>query len=311
MSELRIPLGGYARRIFWTVVGGACVLLILIRLWVLPSVVGSNPRESSGIPGVIDQSLGDILSTVIAATILSGVVVWLTRPSKKPTDLAVVHPKDIRTTLERNLKDTQSWTYSGSVGRWNRARVLPELAAATRRTNLSHSIVLTILDPWDKEACEAYATYRRGVRTGQGGDWSPGRVRCDLLATIVKAAVLCAENPLLDIRIALRRSSSILRVDASDKQLIITREDPSDPGIVCDRGTYFYDAFRQNMEFERKQAKAIIVFPPRRGDWEELTVDKTKELLNAHDLKGDQLSQSELESITAMAQSDDHPYGRS
>lgn len=306
MTELRIPLGRYTRRIFWTVVGSACLLLIVTRFLIVPLVFGSERVDAAV---AVDQSLGDIFATVIAATVLSGVVLWLTRPSKKSTDLVVVHPRDIRPTLEQNLKRTRSWWYSGSVGRWNRARVLPELAAASRRTNVAHNVTLSILDPRDEAACAAYATYRRGVRTGQDADWSSARVRCDLLATIVAAAVMSDEHPLLDIRIILKRSSSILRVDASDEQLILTREDPNEPALVCDQGSYFYDAFRQNLVFEQSQGK-VLTFSPHGATLAALDSEQAQAILDSLGFEASSFDPGELQTIIDMAKSDAHPYGR-
>lgn len=305
MSEIRIPIGKYARRVFWSLVIGCCLLLVGIRFFVLPWLFASG---SVDVEAALDQVVVDLLATVIAATVLGGAVVWLTRPSKKSTELRVVHPRDLRSLFEENLKGATSWMYSGSVGRWNRARVMPEMAAASRATNLSRSIIVNILDPRDADACAAYARYRSAVRTGRGEDWSVTRVRCDLLATIVKAAVLCDQNPLLDIRIALKRSSAILRVDVSDEQLVMTREDPSEPGLVCDRGSYFYDALCENIKFERSQAH-LITLAPRDGDLANLTPEKTGRLLAELGLDCGGLSEQDLRSITEWALSDDHPYG--
>ncbi|MGH2989726.1 MAG: hypothetical protein ACRDMA_07655 [Solirubrobacterales bacterium] len=109
------------------------------------------------------------------------------------------------------------------------------------------------MDPREENACRAYGEYRRGVRTGREKDWSLAGVRRDLYATIVAAAVFNDEYPLLNVAVNLKKSTSILRVDSSDQGLVITREDPAEPGLVCEAGSYFFDAFRQNMVFERSQ----------------------------------------------------------
>jgi hypothetical protein len=311
MPELRIPVGRHARRVFWSVVIGACVVLLVARFFAIPALFDA---KTPAISDVLDQSLGDIISTVLAATVLSAVVLWLSAPSRKPSDLTVVHPKDIGPKLEEHLSTTRTWTYSGSVGRWNRARAMPELARHARESNSGRDVLLQILDPREERACHAYAEYRRGVRTGTGTrdeDWTIRRVRRDIYATIVAAAALAHREPLLRVRIALKPWTSVFRFDASDRRIVITREDPKEPGLVCETGTYFYDAFREGMRFELDQAVELQLPQDGHLQFETLSVGAVRTFLHNLGLGLPDLeSDGEVELIIAEAKSGLHPYAR-
>jgi hypothetical protein len=281
------------------------LLLVLTRFFIVPWLSG---EATPSLADVIDQSLADMLATVVAATVLSAIVVWFTRPSKRPTELTVVHPKDIRPRLKQQLSDARTWWYSGSAGRWNRARVLPELAEKARQTNTSCDVVLSILDPRAEAACLAYAEYRRGVRTGADRDWTIEAVRRDLYATIVAAAVFNDEYPLLSVAVNLKKSTSILRVDSSDQGLVITREDPKEPGLVCEAGSYFFDTFRQNMVFERSQGDDLRLEPSGLR-FESLDVAATRVLLEKLGFDTPELTDdSAVGAIVDEAKSRDSPY---
>lgn len=304
MTELRIPIGRHARRIFWTVVVGAVTLLIVARFLVVPHLSG-EPIPS--VTQVVNESLGNILATVIAATVLSTVVVWLTRPAKRPTDLLVIHPKDISPTLERNLGEARSWWYSGTTGRWNRARVVPELAARAKSLGSSCEVILSILDPREESICSVYGAYRSSVRTGSSNTWSLTDVQRELYATILVAAEF-DQSTLLTVKVNLRQATSIFRVDSSEVALVATREDPKEPALVCEQGTYFFDAFRQDMIFERSQG-TDLVFDDVSIDLATLDVPGARALLaklgfSTPDLDDD----DKIAAILQEARKRDNPY---
>lgn len=306
MPELRIPIGRYARRIFWAVVGGAIGLIVLARFVLIPRLF-DTPTPS--VSTLLDESLGNIFSTVVAATVLSGIILWLVAPSKKRADLDVVHPKDIGVLLKRALRDARSWHYSGSTARWNRSDVLPTLAAAARQTNSTRSCRLIIMDPKNEVICRAYGDYRSGLRTGRGNTWDLWNVRKDICTTVVLAAIHESNEPLLDIHLFVKSGSPVYRIDASDKHLILTREDPAEPALACEADTHFFDAFMESVNFDARQAREVELWGQApAGD--ELDRDAVRQILATADLDLPELADNNfIDSVIDEARKPLNPYG--
>ena len=101
-----------------------------------------------------------------------------------------------------------------------------------------------ILDPMDEHLCVRYANYRKGLLSGQGQDWSVAAVRRDLYATLLAARRVSECEP-LTITVGLKQTMSILRLDLSDSQLVITKEGRSDPAIRCPAESFYFDAYHR------------------------------------------------------------------
>jgi hypothetical protein len=257
MSDLQIPAGRYAKRIFWTVVLGTVALDLALRFLAIPWAFGTK-RPS--VAAMLNASLGDILATVFAAVILSGIVLYLVAPTKKRAELDVVHPKDIGDVLTRTLREARSWHYSGSVGRWNRSNVLPALAEQARHTSTTRNCRLVIIDPSSERVCDAYADYRRGLNSGSEKTWTRRTVRADICATVVVAACFRSQEPLLQIELFFKQGSPVYRIDASDKRLVLTREDKREPGVKCDVETHFFDSFMETVNFDQRQSRPVALW---------------------------------------------------
>lgn len=304
MGELQIPVSGHAKRVFFLVVGGSLVLIVLVRFLLIP-VIFDTPFPS--VAEVLNESLGDVFATVVAATVLGAVVVWASAPSAKRTDLHVLHPKDIGRTLEQALVGARSWHYDGSTGRWNLSNVLPALAAAARQTSSTRSCRLLIMDPRSESLCKTYADFRRGLRSGKAREWSIREVRVDLCATIVGAAILSHEEPLLDVRVFLKTMSPVFRIDASDHRLVLTREDKSEPGLTCEAETHFFDAFMETVNFDGQQAVELNIGDAYSGYTQDHIAVRT--ILENLDLRLGELEDREfLERVLKAAREPANPY---
>jgi hypothetical protein len=306
MSELQIPRGRYSKKVFWWVVGLSIVAVLTLRFAVIPPVFGT-PRPSVG--AMLDASLGDILATAFAAVVLSAVVLSLSAPSKKRVQLDVVHPKDINGVLTKALSDARSWHYSGSVGRWNRSDVLPTLAREARQTNTTRSCRLVILDPNDELACKAYADYRGGLNSGAGRAWTLPTVRADICATIVVAAVFKQDSSLLQIEVFLKSTGPIFRIDASDRMLVLTREDKREPAVKCDIDTHFFDSFMETINFDVRQSRKASLWEgaPKPPDLDASHISQILKIASI-DIP-EKTDPSFIDEVLALAKERSDPYG--
>ncbi len=126
--------------------------------------------------------------------------------------------------------------------------------------NRSFDVVILILNPSNLGVCDSYASYRRGLRTAssKNGSLTDGnKVRLELLSTIVSAFILKTEQPLLKIKIGLKDHFSLFRIDLSSTRAILTREDPKEPAILYEKGTFFYDAYLEDLRQAFEQSKQI------------------------------------------------------
>jgi hypothetical protein len=79
----------------------------------------------------------------------------------------------------------------------------------------------------------------------------------DLLATIIAAYTWRAEEPLLDVEVGLHKTFSLLRIDLSSHSAVITKEDPLEPALKCDVGSFFYDSFLEDLRLTLQQARRL------------------------------------------------------
>jgi hypothetical protein len=247
------PKGERSRNIFiWLILSG-CVLLGVARFLVAPELFGSDPP---GVGDVIDETLGNIIATALAATALAWLLLVLFPPPPRPAIVEDVPAHEIGKALESALPDTKRWWFDGSTGRYQRATTLPEMGRWARQEGTSREVTIVILDPQDEQLCLRYANYREGLLSGKGRDWTVESVRRDLYATLLAALTYNVREP-LTVTVGLKRTMSILRYDLSDSRLVITKEGRSDPAIACPGGSFFYDAYLEDLRWGLKQARHV------------------------------------------------------
>lgn len=246
-----LPQGEYARRVFLIVVLCGCVALGVVRFLAAPAVFGSNPP---GFAAVVDETLGNVIATALAGTALAWLLLRLLPPPARPAVVENVPAHEIGHVLEAALPETRRWWFDGSTGRYQRATTLPEMGRLARRDGTSREVTIVILDPQDEDLCRRYANYRQGLLSGKGRSWTIESVRRDLYATLLAARAYNETEP-LTVTVGLKRAMSILRYDLSDSGLVITKEGRSDPAISCPAGSFFYDAYLEDLRWNLKQAR--------------------------------------------------------
>jgi hypothetical protein len=256
-----LPSGERSRRVFVIAVLGGCVLLGVVRFLLVPTVFDVNAPD---VAGVIGTTLGDMIATALAATLLGLLLFWVFPPPSRPAVVENLPAHEIRRCLTRSVPESKRWWYDGSTGRFQRASTLPEMARWARVDGTSRDVTVMILDPVEEDLCRRYADYRQGVASGADGVWTVGRVREDIYATLLACARFNRTAP-LSVTVALKSTMSILRYDLSDVQLVITKEGSKDPAILCPGGSFYYDAYLESLRWSLKQARTVdvsrVVFP--------------------------------------------------
>ena len=276
----------------------------MVRFLAVPAIFGSTPPGASD---VVDETLGNVIATAIAATALAWLLLRRFPPPPRPAIVENVAAHEIGKLLESALTDTKRWWFDGSTGRFQRATTLREMSRWARQDGTSREVTIVLLDPQDESLCLSYANYRRGLASGKGRDWTVDSVRRDIYATLLAAQTYHEKEP-LTVTVALKQRMSILRYDLSDSRLVITKEGRNDPAIACPAGSFHYEAYLEDLRWGLKQARPIdlrqATVPPTGFDR-----NSAREALRAMGVYTAALDADSLvDSILAEALSQEHPY---
>ena len=296
----------YRRRWFVAASVAALLALLATRFLLLPRI-WSLPANT--LPQVFDSLLETFITSLAASLMIAAVVSWLTPPMAVTATMEVVEPVAIKHTLEQALLGTDEWWYRGHSGRHFRSVTLPRLATESRAQNLTKRVVIQVLDPRSDQTCEYYAQYRQRLRSAKRGrGWTKERVRAELLATIVSAYAWREKEPGLDITVGLIDSVSLFRVDLSSSLALITKEDPQEPALRCDSGTFFYRSYREDLLMSLQQARTLSA-AVRTTLPEQLTTDAVKTLLVALGVASGSVPDTTMSEVLTLVQRAENPYG--
>lgn len=203
------------------------------------------------------ESIVDNLAAGLVVAMVSSLLLWLISPKALfEEDIAAVQPWNIHELLQTPLPETKSYWFRGRSGRFMRSAVMPALDAAGRRDSVLRTLHMLLPDPEDTTMLADYAHYR-GSLQGAQGTWNPARIQNEIIATIIAAARRANNNHFFDVAVHLKSDFALFRLDMSDEHLVMTREDPKWPGIVCSSRSKFYASYHEEFRNEASRAKPI------------------------------------------------------
>lgn len=203
------------------------------------------------------ESIVDNLAAGLVVAMVSSLLLWLISPKALfEEDISAVQPWNIHELLQTPLAETKSYWFRGRSGRFMRSAVMPALDAAGRRDSVLRTLHMLLPDPEDAAMLADYAHYR-GSLQGAQGTWNGARIQNEILATIIVAARRANLNHFFDVAVYLKSDFALFRLDMSDDHLVMTREDPKWPGIVCSSRSKFYASYHEEFRNEARRAKPI------------------------------------------------------
>ncbi|MEH0933419.1 hypothetical protein [Micromonospora sp. CPCC 205558] len=254
---MRLPESKYLRRALFGIAALCLLLLAVIQYLLLPA----DGNRTDNLKAVGANVVANLLTSLIAFVVVAGVVLWLMPPVADSREVKVVSGRDRAATLDEGRRSTTFWWFSGGLGRFNRAVVIPELATAARRSNSARSIVLLTLDPDSSAVCSTYAELRGARRSGRGQEWTEASVRTEILATVLVAFQWRDREPLLEVEVRFKQTCSLTRLEINESFAIRTSEDPAESALVFPRGVPFYSLMQEDFRLDRKQARGIQTTP--------------------------------------------------
>ena len=105
---------------------------------------------------------------------------------------------------------------------------------------------------------ESYARFRNASAfRGRQTQWTAWDIQTEILAAAIAVAAKTRKNPYLEFHLGLARSFSILRINMTDSEAIMTREDPKLPAFKAIHGTVFFDSYREDIQQSIRQAGEV------------------------------------------------------
>jgi hypothetical protein len=232
----------YRRFEFFGALALAAIACLCVRLYVFPYAVPSLKLELVVLAG---QFLDELAATLLVALLAAGWYFWRMSHVNE-SRVESVPASDINSLLRANASKSKGWLYKGGCGRYTRATTISILASEAAKTKHSRSIVVFVLDPQEQSACETYAAYRRAAESDPS--WTVARVQQEVIATAIVALQHAAHKSQLMVKVYVINHFSAFRLDISDDCAVLTKEDKRLPAIRVDRGTPFYESFRDELE---------------------------------------------------------------
>jgi len=292
------------RRAFYVIFAVLVILILILRYSVLPLF---DQNLQAAIVPTIASFADKILTSLVVTVAVGSFIFWLTPDIMSRSQMEVIEPRSISDLLEQAMKRTDVWWLKGGCGRYFRSMTLPEIAKAARGSSSTREINVLILDPRNEKLCAAYATYRGSLRSAKGEkSWTVSRVRNELYATLICIQIATYEEPLLRINLGLINVFSSFRFDLSSEYVIVTKEDKYAPAMRCDKETFFYKSYLDEMVIAHKQSSKLpnVEKVPSRN---ELDQNLTKELLVQMGL-GTTIEDSDITEVLSLVKKLENPY---
>lgn len=293
------------RKPFFIIISLLAAILILLRYIALPLAA---PTVPTGYSVFLQQLLEGVLISLIVTVGVGGFIFWLVPDLDEIANVSVIGANEIGEQLSRAMHNTDVWWFMGGTGRYFRSVALKTIAEGARKGTSSCHVVGLVLDPTNVTLCEAYAKYRMSLQSGDGEDWSVGRVQAEVLATLLSALQLRDSYPQLRVELGLRGSFSTFRYDLSSSHVIITKEDPQSPAIRCSSPGYYYSAYRGEITFAHNQAKLLPAAAGLLGPGT-ISLESGRSALEANDVDLSSISENVIEQAVQFASKSKNPYG--
>jgi len=274
-----------SRRIFISLIICLLAIIFLARAYVLTNfhsqiLNGVNTEEP--VWHALSVRLLDSIFVSLFVTVAVGLFMFYIEIPDDDKKFDIVESLRLEEMFDRELAQTDSWHFSGGMGRHTRAKTILYLDKAAKASNQQKSLKIQLLNPADETLCTQYASYRGNLRSAKKNkaDWTSDFVRRELLSTILIASIYKTNNANLDITIRLKNNFSTLRIDLSSKAGIITKEDKNEPALICRDGSFLYKAYKEELIQTYKLYPELRLQLPNTYKTSAITTNDVKEIID-------------------------------
>lgn len=229
------------RRWFFASVLLALALILVVRFTLAPS--------AANIP-TWRQTLGSILDNLAAAAFTSlalGLAYALLFPAEESSAIEVLQSHQIERVIIQSAREAQRWAVRARTANYFTKVTLPQLADAALSSGGSANVRMQVLDPENENLLASYARFRSN-HPGAATRWTTTKVRREIYAAILTAALVRGRAPRMDIEVGLSSAFWVMSLDLSDDMVLLTGQDRGDPAMMIRRGSRFYDGWGQDFD---------------------------------------------------------------
>ena len=245
------------RKIFILVILLLIIVIFSVQFYFIPIYYGDPLPE---IKDILSNVFSGLFTTILTTFGIAGLIFYLTPPIMNRVEFNFVSPHIRANILKTAREDTVEWWFSGGLGRYTRTVTLPKLSLQAKNSNNHKSITLQIIDPSNTDLVNEYVAFRTSLKTGRTDPWwNSDNIKAELYAFIISCHYWSKSEPLFNIRLGLKSSFSIFRIDMSSDFVIVTKEDPLEPALKFDQKTFLFDSYKQELIYSLKQSKEINV----------------------------------------------------
>ena len=216
-------------------------------------------------------------SSPIEGLLMFGLSVLLASPAQSRMESLLPHNESV-VQLRSSDRDPEfdsmveaptGWMFRGGTGRWFRSVAVPSVA---RLTHGSPAVTALLLDPRNREACEAYARFRKQSRWYSDDTLFGRGVQPEILATIY-SLIRVHGSTRTNVSVAFTGTYGLSRFDANEKQMIVTTPSRDNPPLLVMRSHWLYHAVRDEVD-QATSFGPVVVIPeteaPNRNDSESI-----------------------------------------
>lgn len=292
----------YLRRWYFTGLGFALILLLVIRFF----VIGEITPDADPARTISAQIFESLIAASVAATVIAVLLTWLLPTEDRTPEMNVIEQRDIEPLIQAECGVAREWLVRARTASYFKSRTLPWLAASAQSRNTSISVRMQIMDPTDRELQAAYMRYLN-TRDGVAKKWNATRVRNEIFATILSAYAWREACPRLELEIGLSSSFWIMSIDISQSYALITGQYRGHPAVKHEEGTAFYNTYRD--EFESGMMSCRILDPTVRSPKpDDLDIPSIKSMLDSLKLDRSSITDDDLRNIDQYIRRPEHRY---
>lgn len=289
------------RKKFLIIIGLILSIIILLRIFVFKS---HDFEIIQFISSILDKAFISLFIALFLALFLFYIEV--PEDEKK---LEIVESSRLKEIFLKNYSQTDYWYFSGGTGRYMRYETINKLSEISNNKNEHINIKLILINPFDDNICEKYASFRESFEVDKTQTWTKSYVQNQIMATIISCIIYQNDNPLLDISIHLKNAFSMFRLDFNKKNCIITKEAKNEPAIVVTDQSFLYRTYKQEIFQSISQSTRInLAYTLNNYKIGHIKLSLIKEICQNFDLNRD-LSKDDYKQIQTFININDKYYG--
>ena len=295
------------KKLNYTLLVVVFITILLLRMFVVPELLPSS-KDTDWLS--ISRSVLDALIATVLVTTSVTLAFWWTRPpqSEGGTD-AFIQPFEVGQSLRNAAISSREWYYLGQTARYVRSRILPMFADEAKSRNEKRIVRVMLINPQNDTACKYYAEYRSVCRSADldSKDWTEGRAKSEVLATVLCCLELKSKNPNLEVGVGFLTYVSLFRIDFSQSLVLITQEDGQEPAIRYYNHSRFYDSYRREIEMAWDQCERLnLANVPQNFDYANL--EEVKDALSNSGVNIDVFDEDIINEAVNLAKRKKSPY---